>query len=128
MMNTVVIPFPFITFSVKLVNVARPPSLDMFRFSMFAPKYSVNDFNVTALIFHRFLAAFLLNKARVTSTASYVSLYVLVMPDTSKHKSIARVVQSTVLADHLYDETTFSLVGLLFYLAFTALDPGLLIA
>ena len=73
-------PFPFMTFSVKLVKVTRPFSLDIERCSVLAPKYSAKDLKVYELIAQVFLAR-PSNNAYVTSTDSYVSLYVLVTPD-----------------------------------------------
>ena len=74
-------PFPFMTFSVKLVKVTRPLSLHIERCSVFAPKYSAKDLNVYELIVQVFFDPRPSNKAYVTSTDSYVSLYVFVTPE-----------------------------------------------
>lgn len=73
-------PFPFMTFSVKLVKVTRPFSLDIERCSVFAPKYSAKDLKVCELIVQVFFDSRPSNNAYVTSTDSYVSLYVFVTP------------------------------------------------
>lgn len=73
-------PFPLMTFSVKLVKVTRPFSLDIERCSVFAPKYSAKDLKVYELIVQVFFDPRPSNNAYVTSTDSYVSLYVFVTP------------------------------------------------
>ena len=75
-----------------------------------------------ALILQRFLAASLLNKARLISTDSYVSLYVLITPKIIRQGFPVRESQQTVATNHLDDQAAFGLLWLFLNITFATLD------